>query len=172
VVPLTRQEEISQQEIKSRREFDDKIKGFIGKFNEDSILDVERDEMVDPVYDDLDNDDAEPTRREAPHGDELNCPDEFTGAQIFLPHGDRAEITKVIGRKRNRDGNLIGHRHINPIIDSRIYIVEFPDGSIKDISFNILAEHLFSQVDDEGKQHRLFCDNCRPPQDKAGSGTS
>jgi hypothetical protein len=29
-------------------------------------------------------------------------------------------------------------------------------GEEKDAAYNILAEHLFSQVDREGKQHRLF----------------
>ena len=34
--------------------------------------------------------------------------------------------------------------------------MEFPDGQQKDVSFNVLAEHLFSQVDEEGNMYRLF----------------
>jgi hypothetical protein len=30
------------------------------------------------------------------------------------------------------------------------------DGEEKDITFNELAEHLYSQVDSEGNQHRIF----------------
>jgi hypothetical protein len=41
-------------------------------------------------------------------------------------------------------------------LDSRIYIVKFPDGEIKDVGFNILAEHLFSQMDKDENQFRLF----------------
>jgi hypothetical protein len=35
-------------------------------------------------------------------------------------------------------------------------MVHFLDGYEKDIAYNVLAEHLFSQVDAEGKQYRLF----------------
>jgi hypothetical protein len=38
---------------------------------------------------------------------------------------------------------------------SRIYIVKFPDGEMKDVGYNILAEHLFSQMDKDGNQFRL-----------------
>jgi hypothetical protein len=40
-------------------------------------------------------------------------------------------------------------------LDSRIYIVKFPDGEMKDVGFNILAEHPFYQVDKDGNQFRL-----------------
>ena len=66
------------------------------------------------------------------------------------------EIAKVIGRKRNHDGNFVGRKHKNPILDSRIFIVEFPDGEQREVSYNVLSEHLFSQVDEEGNQYRLF----------------
>ena len=62
----------------------------------------------------------------------------------------------MIGRKRNADGNYIGRAHKNPQLDSRIFTVRFPNGEEKDITYNILAEHLFSQVDSEGNQYRLF----------------
>jgi hypothetical protein len=35
-------------------------------------------------------------------------------------------------------------------------IVEFPDGEQKDIAYNMLADHLYSQVDKDGNQYRLF----------------
>ena len=88
--------------------------------------------------------------------DSIRGPDLFQNAEIFLPHGDRNEIAKVIGRKRDSDGNYIGRAHTNPRLDSRIFTVRFPDGDEKDITYNLLAEHLFSQVDAEGNQYRLF----------------
>jgi hypothetical protein len=42
------------------------------------------------------------------------------------------------------------------LLDSRIYIVKFPDGEMKDVGYNILAEHIFSQMDKDGNQFRLF----------------
>ena len=81
---------------------------------------------------------------------------QFLGAEIYLPHGDRNEIAKVLGRKRNSEGNFIGRAHKLPALDSRVFTVRFPDGDEKDISYNLLAEHLYSQVDSEGNQYRLF----------------
>jgi len=40
-------------------------------------------------------------------------PDEMQGAQLYLPHGDRMEIAKIVGRKRNADGNFVGQKHSN-----------------------------------------------------------
>jgi hypothetical protein len=74
-------------------------------------------------------------------------PEPFLNAEAYLPHGDRQGIAKVIGRNRNADGNLIGRKRQNPILDSRIFIIEFPDGEQKDITDNLLAEHLYCQVD-------------------------
>jgi hypothetical protein len=62
-----------------------------------------------------------------------------------------------MGRKRNRKkGLFIGRAHRNPMLDLRVFTVEFPDGDQQDIRYNIIAEYLFSQVDEEGNQYRLF----------------
>jgi hypothetical protein len=58
--------------------------------------------------------------------------------------------------KRDHDGSSIGRRNKNPLLDSRIYIVKFPDGEMKDVGYKILAEHLLSQMDKDGNQFRLF----------------
>jgi Reverse transcriptase (RNA-dependent DNA polymerase) len=88
--------------------------------------------------------------------DLVNGPDTLKGAQVILPRGDHNEIAKVLGRKKNSNRNYIGRAHRNPILDSRIFRVQFSDGDEKDIMYNMLAEHLFSQVDAEGNQYRLF----------------
>ena len=60
--------------------------------------------------------------------DLVSGPDPFIGAKVYMPHGNRTEITKVLGRKRGPDGNYIGHAHANPILDSRQFTIKFPDG--------------------------------------------
>ena len=82
--------------------------------------------------------------------DEVHGPDDLVNVQLMLPHGDRNEIAKVIGRKRNIDhGNYIGRNHTNPILDSRIFMVELPDGEQQDISYNTLAEQIYSDMDED-----------------------
>ena len=82
--------------------------------------------------------------------------DTLQNSTIFLPHHDRNEIAKVLGRKRNKDGTYIGRKHKIPTLDSRIFTVQFPDGEEKDVGYNVLAEHLLSQCDSEGNQYRIF----------------
>lgn len=65
-------------------------------------------------------------------------------------------IAVVIKRKRDANGNLVGRKHRFPRLDSRVYEVEFLDGERQQIAYNILAEHLLSQVDEEGRQYQLF----------------
>ena len=88
--------------------------------------------------------------------DKVSGHDPFNNGTVYLPHNDRNEIAKIIGRKKNPDGTYVGRRHKIPTLDSRIFTVQFPDGIEKDIAYNLLAEHLFSRVDSEGNQYRLF----------------
>ncbi len=74
--------------------------------------------------------------------DRVSGPDEFQAAEIYLPHMDRNEIAKVLGRKRDRGGLFIGRKQKNPILDSRIFtVLAFPDGDTMDDADSILAEH-------------------------------
>jgi hypothetical protein len=63
---------------------------------------------------------------------------------------------KILGRKRGPDGNYIGRAHANPILNSRQFAIEFPNGEQQDIAYYVLAEHLFSQIDEEGNQYWMF----------------
>jgi hypothetical protein len=88
--------------------------------------------------------------------DKVRGPDLFQNAEIIYPMVDRYEIAKVIGRKKDPEGNFIGRKHRNPILDSHIFTIRFKDGEEKDIAFNVLAEHLYSHVDSKGNQYRIF----------------
>jgi hypothetical protein len=63
---------------------------------------------------------------------------------------------KVIGRKRDADGNPIGRRNTNPILDTREYEVEFADGATDVFTANMIAENLYSQVDSEGNSYSIM----------------
>ena len=59
-------------------------------------------------------------------------------------------------RKRDADGNLIGKSHSNPMLDTSIYKVEMDTGETEAYSANIIAEHIYSQVDHEGYTHQVL----------------
>jgi hypothetical protein len=56
----------------------------------------------------------------------------------------------------NMHGNPVGRGHTNPIFDTIIYLVEFPDGHMQEFSANIITQNLYSQLDAEGNQFLLF----------------
>ena len=81
----------------------------------------------------------------------LDALDEYIGAEIVVPGKDALPVLgKVKKRKRDFQGNPIGEYNPNPILDSRIYELEFPDGRIEEYSVNVLAESLLEQADDDG----------------------
>jgi len=82
--------------------------------------------------------------------------DKLLATEVSLPKGDLQCIGKVINRKRDIEGNLVGRANVNPIIDTRVYEVEFPDGTIADYSANVIAEALYSQVDADGNRFLLL----------------
>ena len=50
----------------------------------------------------------------------------------------------------------MGFYHKNPILNTLVYDVEFPDGEVKEYSVNVIAENLLSQIDDEGFSQTVF----------------
>ena len=54
------------------------------------------------------------------------------------------------------NGLPIGTSHENPILDTRVYEVEYADGYKSSMVANAIAMNLFAQVDAEGNRHALF----------------
>jgi hypothetical protein len=55
-------------------------------------------------------------------------------------------------RAKDANDNPVGRANNNPILDSMLYVIEFPDGESLEYAVNIIAESIYSQVDDEGRQ--------------------
>jgi len=83
--------------------------------------------------------------------------DKYIGVSVLLPRSDSYNDAVIKKRKRTADGNyLIGKEDTNPILDTRIYEVEFTDGGIGEYSTNMIAESLYSSCDEEGNQYSLL----------------
>jgi hypothetical protein len=74
----------------------------------------------------------------------------------MLPNGGVLVKGRVTARKRDRDGNPIGHANDNPILDTRSYIVDFDDSDQTELTTNKIAESLHSQCDPDGNQYVLL----------------
>ena len=60
----------------------------------------------------------------------------------------------VKARVKDHEGDPIGVANQNPILDTRVYEVEFTNGGRAELGANVIAECMYAQCDVEGKQ---FC---------------
>jgi hypothetical protein len=83
--------------------------------------------------------------------------DTYLNMELALPcDGAEVQFGRVVKRLRDKDGLPIGTAHDNPILNTRMYEVEFQDGHRASRAANAIAKNLFAQVDDEGNRHVLF----------------
>ncbi len=82
--------------------------------------------------------------------------DNYLSAELMLPKGGVLVKGCTTARKRDRDGNSVGHANDNPILDTRSYIVDFDDGNQTELTANMIAESLYSQCDPDGNQYVLL----------------
>ena len=71
---------------------------------------------------------------------ESSLTDQLINAEVLLPQGEVLRMAKVIKRNIGPDGTLIGTPHENSMLINALYDVQFPDGSVKPYSANIIAE--------------------------------
>ena len=71
--------------------------------------------------------DMETKEVDKPYLEEL---DEYINVQVVLPNKeDIPVLSKVKKRKRGANNQLIGEHNANPILDTWVYELEFPDGA-------------------------------------------
>ena len=81
--------------------------------------------------------------------------DNYLGMELLMDRGGNTpELARVVKRLCDDDGNPIGTAHENPILDTRMYELEYDNGYTIPVSANLIAENLFHQVNDEG--HRMM----------------
>jgi hypothetical protein len=75
----------------------------------------------------------------------------------MLPVGGELLRIKVMARrKQDHSGKPMGKVHLNPMLNTCLYKVEFPDGSMDAFGANIIAESMILQIDDEGHSFQLL----------------
>lgn len=88
-----------------------------------------------------------------PEADDIPDYDAFLDMEVLLPqNGEHLRAARVIGISENSEGSY----DPNPVENSQIYDVMFPDGSVQQYAANIIAENLLGQIDDEGAYHRML----------------
>lgn len=65
--------------------------------------------------------------------------DEYIASQDLLLKGHEFKLGTVCSRLKDINGYPIGKSNENPILDSRIYEVEFPDGKVLEYTVNTIS---------------------------------
>ena len=77
--------------------------------------------------------------------------DKYIGTHVVVT-GNKyiTTLTKVIGRNGDHSVNLVGDRNNNPILDTKIYEIEFTDVHVEELLANTILENILEKVDDDG----------------------
>ena len=151
--PLTQQELDSPVEAQKRATFDASIKKILG----DSMTIMPKSNDDDDGNDFVPYEDDTEAPTHVPDADN-DAYDQMINAEVLLPHGEIMQTGTVVRRTTDLEGNALGRRADNPILDTRVYDVMFQDGTVKNYATNVIAENIYSQVDSEGFQHTLLED--------------
>ena len=75
----------------------------------------------------------------------------------MLPiNGKYMQVARVVSRSELNNGIFMGTYNKNPILDTIVFDVQFPDGSISQYTTNMIIQDIFSQVDDDGYRYQLL----------------
>ncbi len=117
----------------------------------------------DPAYGDSSTtptDKEYETPNDIEDADDIGVYDKLIGATFLLdPNLNNTNIgtrATVVKRATDHSGKPIGRAHANPLLDTREYEVQLEDGTYDKYFANTIAENLWSQCDDEGREHLAF----------------
>ena len=141
------------------REYDREIAIKLGpKHNDDATTFAPTIRLYMEDEEDDNGDDIEPYEPEActPNIDEFEADqyDELLLAEPLLPRNNTLVPARIVGRKRDQEGNPIGHYNANPLLNT--YLAEFDDGHVAEYGANMIAEAIYNQVDSDGFDEVLF----------------
>jgi hypothetical protein len=150
-VPLSTEDKNNEIVMAKMKEFDQQLATALGNR-------IEGIQVADDVDEyELYEDDTHPPRL-IPDADDIDLDTDtnFISAKVKVPYGDHAVTGRVIYRKRDSDGNLIGRSHSDSLKSTAIYDVEFDDGRVEAFSANMIAGNMFEQIDSDGNIQQLL----------------
>ena len=50
----------------------------------------------------------------------------------------------------------MGRSHMNPILDTKMYLVEFTGGKVTELTMYIIAESMYTQCNSDGNEYLLL----------------
>jgi hypothetical protein len=155
---LTQDEIQSPTEQKERKEFDIAIEEKFGPaMNKDDFQDdPDYADFVTPTFDCYEDDEVPPSKMpdiyDIKKEHDVDTYDQYVGAHFRVPIGNEIRSGKALRRKHDMDGTVRGRANANPMLDTRTYEIEFPDGRSDEYTADVIAENMYAQCDVEGRQ--------------------
>ena len=92
-----------------------------------------------------------------PEADDIADENRYIESEVLLPsNGKEMSSGKVVSQVKDKDGEVKGTYNRNPILNTRVYDVMFPDGEVCQYAANIIAENMYFQVDYNGHNTLLL----------------
>ena len=82
--------------------------------------------------------------------------DHYIGAEILLLRGDEMARGNAVAWSHDANGNVMGRAHRNPILDTRMYQIEFTRGKVTALTANIISKSMYAQYDADGNEYLLL----------------
>ena len=101
---------------------------------EDDTVDLPFDEVA-PQFPEADITDADGNVMHT-----TSTADILMNAEVVLPQGEDMRLAKVVRRSLDSDGKVTGNYNDIPVLNTMLYDVMFPDGTIKPYPANIIAQ--------------------------------
>jgi Reverse transcriptase (RNA-dependent DNA polymerase) len=154
VIPLSVEDKNNEQCKEKLKQFESTLLQSLG----------DRAEGLIPLDEEIDAETYEPYEDDDKTTEPLITPDEidldevskFINARVLIPRGGELYSGTVIKRKRDDDNVLIGKSNKDPKLDTSLYEVQLDDGAIECVSANLIAEHMYEQIDEEGHLQKLI----------------
>ena len=115
-----------------------------------------------PVYEKYaDNEDgqegiADDPREELAPTDEVG--DTYVNTELMLHRVSTLSKVQVTGRKRDAGGQVCGPSNKNPILDTIMYLVQFDDGEVTELTVNVISAQMYAQCDPDGNMYVMLGD--------------
>ena len=74
----------------------------------------------------------------------------------MLTQGATEQLARIMQCSLNEDSRHVGQYDENPILNTAIYDIEFPDCTTKDYGASIIAENILNQVDQDGYHSQML----------------
>ena len=72
--------------------------------------------------------------------------DQYIGGEILLARGDQM-ARSIAAQNCNANKNIMGRAHANPVLNTRMYQVEFNKGKVTILMNNIIGAWMYAQCD-------------------------